>query len=229
VTNTAWPLPLPDALGNLLGADDVRDAVKATIDLWSPYYLGVLSQRLAAANRIGGQVDGVIQPPNPLPSFSVFTNEPTHRNLGSGCAADYRVTCPGTVGEPHVEGSGYVRATYRANVAVDVFGTDWQSTADLTSWYEKVVRWCIVQHRALGGIANASKWIGSEYKPVDHTSTRTQGQVMLGFNVAVAETVFVNGPTTIPTTPGPPTDDPTVEFIEISLDKEPISESLSSS
>ena len=47
-----WTPPQPDSLGALVGADD-RDAVKATIDKWSAYYLGVLSGRLEAAGRIG--------------------------------------------------------------------------------------------------------------------------------------------------------------------------------
>lgn len=219
-----FPAPIPDSLGPLLGADDVRDAVKATIDEWSEYYLSVISQRLAAADRIGGQS----QNPNPLPNFGTWVNDPTQRNFGTGQPAAFLVTVAATVGAPDVQGDGMVRAVWRANVSIQAFGTDWQEAADLTSWYEKCVRWCIQQHRSLGGFSTGSKWIGTSYSSKDHTSTRTLGIAAIGFDIGVANVINVRrGPATVPTQPGPPAQDPTVDDVIVELTKVPVTEPLS--
>lgn len=221
MTNPAWPLPSPDALGPMVGADDIRDAVKATIDAWSPYYLGVISQRLTAAGRIlpGRKTQ--------LPNFGHWRNDPQHRNLGAGQPAACLVTVPATVGVPKRMGTGLVWATWRSQVHVVVYGTDWQEAADLTSWYEKAVRWCILQHRSLGGVANTTTWVGSQYSMVQQTGTRTVDQVVLGFDVVVPDVVdTTRGPIEPPKLPTPPTPDPTVEDVVLDLVKVPVNESL---
>lgn len=222
--NPYWPTSVPDALGPLVGADDVRDALKSTIDLWSSYYLGVVSQRLHTAGRIGG----TSQPPNPLQSFGTWVNEPNFRSIGSGQPAAYLVTCPGTVGTPEVQGDAKVRATWRGVAVVQVFGTDWQEAADLTNWYEKCVRWCVLQHRSLGGFAVSTKWTGTSYSRVEHSSTRTEGIVSLGFDIVVPNVIDMSrGPAT-PDIPGPPGPDPTVEFTILEMTKYPDSKPLPS-
>lgn len=222
--NPNWPTPIPDALGPLVGADDVRDALKATIDLWSAYYLNVVSQRLFVANRIGG----TNQPPNPLPNFGTWVNEPSFRSIGSGQPAACLVTCPGTVGTPDAQGTGKVRASWRGIAVVQVFGTDWQEAADLTNWYEKCIRWCVLQHRSLGGFAAATKWTGSAYSAIEHSSTRTEGRVQVGFDVDVPNVIdMTRGPAT-PTPPGPPPADPTVEFTILEMTKYPDDDPLPS-
>ena len=221
---TYWPTPTPDQLGAMIGADDVRDNVKATILTWSDYYLGVLSTRLAAAGRIGGVVDGVKQPPNPLPSFGKWVNEPKFRNLGTGEPASFLVTVPATTGTPVLQGNREYIATWRVQVEVRVFGTSWEEAADLTSWYEKVVRWCVLQHRSLGGFAMGTKWIGVQYTGEEHTSTRTVGRAVLGFDVEVADVTDVRGPSIVPTVP--PGDDPTVLTEIITLTRIPDNQEL---
>lgn len=215
--STYWPLPLPDSLGGLVGADDVRNAVKDTIDEWSPYYLAVVSQRLVAQDRLGGAK----QIKSPLKDFGKWLNDPDHRSYGSGQPAACLVTVPGTVGVPDKQGNGQIIATWRAQVTVRVFGTDWQEAADLTSWYEKTARWCILQHGSLGGFAMSTKWIGGQYSGREHTSTRTEGVATLGFDVKVGDVIDVNrGPATVPSPAVPPADDSTVETVVVTIDKE---------
>lgn len=222
-TAQPFPLPLPDSLGAMVGADDVRDAVKATVDLWSPYYVGIVSQRLAAAGRIGGAG----QNPNPLPNFGTWVNEPSFRSIGTGQPAAYLVTVSGTVGKPHLQGNGQTLACYRAQVQVQTFGTSWQEAADLTSWYAKAVRWSVGQHRSLGGFANNTAWIGESYSAVEHSSSRTEGRVVVGFDVTIGDVMDVNrGPATVPGGGGPPTQDPTVETVIVDLTKYPDTQPL---
>lgn len=227
--NPYWPAPQPDSLGMMAGADDVRDALKATIDTWSAYYVTILSQRLAEAGLIGGRD----QPPNPLQGFETFTNQPGYRNIGTGQPAVYLVTVAGTVGTPAMRGTGAIEAVYRANVEVHTFGTDWQEAADLTSWYEKAVRWSILQHRSLGGVANTTSWLGTSYSKGDaggHSSKRTEGIAQMGFNVKMPDVIDVfRGPSTVPVgggSGGPPPDDPTVDDVIFDLTKVPVTEDL---
>ncbi len=219
-----WTPPQPDSLGALVGADDVRDAVKATIDKWSAYYLGVLSGRLEAAGRIGN-AKGL--PTAPLPTFGTWVNEPNWRSIGTGQPAAFLVTVPATVGSPVEQGTGEVMATWRAQVSVQVFGTTWQNAADLTSWYEKAVRWCILQHRGLGDFAQATKWMGTSYSGKEHSSSRTEGRAVLGFNVVVTDAIeMFRGPKTVPTTAGPPAPDPTVETVIFDLTRVPVTDEV---
>lgn len=220
--NPYWPLPSPDALGGLIGADDVRNAVKDTILTWSPYYLAVVSQRLVADGLIGGnnRVNA------PLPDFGTWENEPEFRSLGTGQPAAFLVTSPSTVGTPSLEGNRTYRATWRAQVVLQVFGTQWEEAADLTSWYEKATRWCILQHRSLGQFAIGTKWVGNQYSGKVHTSSRTEAQCVMAFDVAVADVIDVRGPSTVPAVPGPPNQDPTVLTTGIELVKVPDDETL---
>lgn len=208
MTNIFWPPPTPDSLGPLLGADDVRDAIKATLDTWTPYYIAIESERLVGAGKIGG----ANQPTNPLPIFGTWVNELTHRNVGTGQPAAYEVTCPGTVGPPELSGVQQC-ATYAGVIRVQVFGTDWQEAADLTSYYEKAVRWAILQHRSLGHFAQATKWVGTAYEGIAHSSTRTEGIATCRYDVRVLNVTQVDrGPATVPAQPwvAAPPQDPTV-------------------
>lgn len=238
MSNIEWPTASPDGLGPLLGADDVRDAVKATIDTWSPYYLSILSQRLATAGKIGptSPLNGQGQPilPTPLASFGTWENEPNFRSIGTGMPAMYLVTSPGTVKEPHRRGDGSYDAVYAAVVTVHVFGLDWQSAADLTSWYEKIVRVSVMQHRSLGGALGSNtttKWLGSAYEREEHSSTRTRGRALLRFDVTVEGILDdTRGPVTVPAGPWtPPAVDPTVQSTTAevtTLTKYPVTQSL---
>lgn len=217
--NPSWPVAAPDGLGPILGADDVRDAVNTTIGTWAPYYLSVLGARLAAAGLIGGPS----QLPDPLPPFGQWTNELNYRNVGVGYSPAYEVTCPGTVGKPALKGTT-VTVVYACAVRVQVFGTDWQTTADATSWYEKAVRAALLQHRSLGGFAQATAWQGTAYHEVDHSSTRTEGVATLRFDVTVLDTLDVSrGPASLPAPPwSPPPTDPTATTTVLEVEKNPV-------
>jgi hypothetical protein len=223
MTNLYWPTTNePDTLGPLLGADDVRDAMRDTIDLWAPYYIGVLSERLYAASRIGNKNPN----PNPLPNFGKWTNTPDYRTIGTGQPASYQVRVIGA-DDTEMQANGRVAAMYRCRVDLQCWGTSWFEAADLTSWYEKVIRWCILQHRSLGGLANATRWISTSYSGTEHSSTRTLGEAVVMFDVALLNTIDMSaGPLAPLTPPNPPPPDYTVETVLVDLTKVPVTEPL---
>lgn len=209
-TNAYWPLPEPDALGPLIGADDVADAVEATLATWAPFYVGALSGRLQAAGKIGGRS----QPSAPLHVFGKWTNEGEYRSIGTGTPAAYEVRVTGTVGEPQRQGTGLYIATWRSQVTVTAFGTTWQEARDFTSWYEKIVRWSLMQHKSLGGFAQTTKWVGVAYQLIEHSSSRSLGQVVIGLDVRVPDVLNdTRGPAEVPVPPLVPAQDPTAETI----------------
>lgn len=213
-TNPYWPLPSPDSLGGMIGADDVAEAIEATILEWSPYYLAVLSTRLLDAGKIGGHD----QPTAPLKPFGKWRNESDKRSIGTGTPASFEVRVPATVGDPYLDDARRYIATWRAQITVQTFGTSWQNARDFTSWYEKAVRWSILQHRSLGDFAMSTKWRGAQYSGKEHSSSRTEGQAVLGFDVQVRDvTDLGRGPATVPTPPVAPPQDPTVETTSVTV------------
>jgi hypothetical protein len=213
-TNPYWPTATPDSIGPIIGADDVRDAVNTVIATWAPYYLGVLSAKLVAA--------GKLQAGTHLPAFGKWVDEPDFRSLGTGQPAACLVTSPGTVGQPVLQASGLYIATWRVQVAVQVFGTDWQQAADRTSWYEKAVRLSVLQNRSLGGFANATLWAGSAYERRWHEQTRTEGVATLGFDVEVFDvTSVLGGPDVVPDNFDVPPSNPTALTADVELVRDP--------
>lgn len=215
-SNPVWPVPEPDAAGPIRGADTARDAVRDTIDLWSPYYLGVLSKRLAATGRIQ----------KPLQHFGHWRNTPSYRSIGTGQPAAFMVTVAATMKDPDVQANGLVIATWRTQVRVLVYGTTWQQASDRTAWYEQAVLLSVLQHRGLGGVAKATKWAGSAYAVAEHTSTRTVQQVTIGLDVTLDNVLSVRAGPATPPTSGTPGQDPTADDVVVNLTKVPITEPL---
>jgi hypothetical protein len=221
-TNPYWPLPSPDSLGTLVGADDVRNAVKRTITEWSPYYLAIVSERLVDEGIIGGPN----QQSAPLDNFGKWDREPINRSIGTGQPAAFLVTSPGTIGAPTLQGNRQYRATYRAIVTIFVFGTTWEQCSDRTSWYEKATRMSVLNNRGLYGLATGTKWLGSVPEALEHDSTRTLGQCKLTFDVAVPIAAEIRGPASVPVPPVAPPQDPTVETTAVTLNLVPDTEAL---
>jgi hypothetical protein len=206
--NRYWPSAAPDPLGPLLGADDVRDATRAVIETWSPYYLSIVSQRLLAAGKLG---EGSPYP-NPLRDFEYWTLEPSNRAGGTGSSPVFLVTVPNTIGKPRLRGNGTYISVWRSQVLVDVYGKTWEAAADLVSFYEKAVRLSVLQHRSLGGLAMSTSWQGTQLRASEHAGTRVEAQAILAFDVQVDGSASILGAPAAPLAPAqPPPADPTVE------------------
>lgn len=223
--NEFFQVSQPDDVGNIIGADDVRDQVKYIITKWAPFYTAVLSDRLVTAGKIGGdsQVDA------PLTNFGTWVNEPQYRSYGTGQSPTFLVTVPMTVGNPLLQANGRYIVVWRTQIVTQVFGTTWEEAADLISWYEKIVRWCILQNRSLEQFAMSTKWQGVTFRGDEHDGTRTVAQAVSLYDVQVRNAIDVLGLAALTNPPFPPIappSDPTVESTLITVEDFPATGSV---
>lgn len=182
---TAPPGPT-STLGPFLGAPHVRQAVLATLAAWGPLYV-------AEASRQSGF---------DLPGFKDFVNEPLMSPETVGERPRYVVAVPRTMGVPERHGTGKYRATWDAQIALWMWGGDYQETQDKLGIYAIAVRQLMLQHPSLGGFAQNTSWRGDAYLEVSATSFRTWGQATVQFAVAVESVVDAYaGPATPPVDP----------------------------
>jgi len=200
-----FPPTTPDLFGPIVGADDVRQAVRATLQTWSQTYINEL------AYRTGRQ----------LKDFRSFAYQYEYRTLTVDQSPACWVTVPGTRGQPERQGSGPIRVHWVSDVSVVVNGGLWAETADLVALYLKAVRTIILQHGSLQGFAESTMWLSERYAPVGNEAAgRTLGVGVATFEHVVANCVnWQAGPKTVPigagTTPGP-----TVASVNVTLTKE---------
>jgi hypothetical protein len=194
MTLIVTPTSTTDAYGPLLGADTARDAIKATLQLWTPSYIAAIS----AARGLPASGAGSMKP------VQDWTIRPEYRTLPVSSSPAILVTCPGTVKgkAPTIHGDGNIRADWLTEVSIVVFGDDWEPTADLTTRYATAVRAAILQHRSLNGVALNTVWLGEQYAEVEHSSTRTLGVAVIHFAVTLDAVMNVQaGPITPPIAP----------------------------
>jgi hypothetical protein len=170
----------PDVFGPAAGGHTVRQAVRDTLQTWTPTYIALIAQRL-----------GLDMAP-----FQQWIALSEYRALPQNYTAACWPTCLGTRGTPQRQGNGIYRAAYGIEVSTLVYGGDWDQTEDLTSAYNLAARMALLQHRDLGGVADALGWISETYAVASHTNTRT-----LGVYRAVYEVWL---PAAVQTAAGPP-------------------------
>jgi hypothetical protein len=195
----------PSPLGPFVGPTHVRQAVLATLADWAPFYI-------AEANRQTG-VD--------LPGFVDFVNEP----IGSpetvvGDSPRYIVAVPGTLEAPQRRGDGSYWATWDVQLALWMWGADYQDTQDRLGHYVVAIRQALTQHASLGRFAKSTTWRGERYAEVSATAFRTWGQAVVMFGVQVAGVLdSYAGPATVPDDPTrPPVPDPAVRTTTIRIE-----------
>jgi hypothetical protein len=199
VTNPFWPPYTPDVFGPLVSTGDVRDAVKSTLQLWTPGYIAEIAERKAIT----------------LPPFEDWTVRPEYRSLPTTAAPACMVTCPGTLKQPERQGGGEYIAYFGVQVSVVVWGADWEPTEDTTGYYSTAVVASLLQHPSLGDFAEGVEWLGTRYGEVEHSSTRTLGAAQINFSVAVNNVVNASAGPASPTAPGPLP--PTVESASVTV------------
>jgi hypothetical protein len=141
---------LPDEYGDVIDADTIEAAAKATLKAW-------LSAHLAIQERRKGLDACSVTRPRSWPTVSEFDPEP-HEQLPSVV-----IVSTGTTGAPVPDGQGRYSATWRLEIAVAVAGAKEDDARRLASMYVAAVRSALVQNQSLGGIASATRWVGDEY------------------------------------------------------------------
>lgn len=159
----------PSPLGPFVGPAQVRQAVLATLKLWAPFYVGEAVRQTGAA----------------LPGFTDFVNEPLDSPTTVVEAPRYVVAVPGTVGPPKRKGDGSYLATWDVQIALWLWGADYQETQDHLSFYVTALRQLLLQQPSLGGFAMSTTWRAEKYVEVSATAFRTLGQATLQFAVMV--------------------------------------------
>lgn len=199
----------PDIFGPIVGADDVRDAVRNTIRRWSPTYIAAMAARSD----------------KPLVPFDHWDTLYEYRALPSDQGPACWVTCSGVVGDPLRQGSGVTSAVFEADVHIVINGLDWQETSDLTSAYTKTVRALLLQQGGLDGfvgVDGGTKWVAEKYQEIAHEARRSLGVGVSRFHITVDGVVNTSaGPKAAPVpafTPG----GPIVDEVVVGITKLPL-------
>lgn len=157
-------------IGPLISAQDVCEAVEATLIAWLPS----VSAEIALA---GG-------PTLPLPTTY---DMPSAEALISGSAElpAVVVSSPGIIGVPERDEDMAYRATWAVIVSVFARGEDYRETAAQVRGFALACRVALAQHPSLGGFAAELLWAGEEYDALDARAARTLGAGYVTFNVTV--------------------------------------------
>jgi hypothetical protein len=187
----------PSPLGPFIGPAHVRQAVLATLTRWAPFYVNEAIRQTGAD----------------LPGFTDFVNEPLQAPTTVVEAPRYVVHVPGTLGQPRRKGDGTYIATWDVQIALWMWGADYQETEDKLGYYAIAIRELMLQQPSLGGFAEATVWRGERYAQAGApTAYRTWGQALVQFGVTVDGVVSAfAGPATPPLDPtAEPKHDPAV-------------------
>jgi hypothetical protein len=194
-------------LGPFVGPPQVRQAVLATLATWAPFYVA------EAIRQTGAE----------LPGFTDFVNEPLDSPTTVEEAPRYIVAVPGTIGgsPPMRKGDGKYIATWDVQIALWLWGADYQETEDHLGYYVTAIRQLMLQQPSLGGFAMSTTWRAERYQEVATTAFRTLGQAIVQFAVQVDGVVDAfAGPASPPVDPtAPPPAAPAVTSTSVQVTK----------
>lgn len=173
-----------EIFGQIITGDDVRNAVKATVQKWIPTYLAVIARK---TGRTGGDLKAYRSYP------TLFDIHKYAEDIMPACV----LVAPGLLTTPKREKGGY-RATWGVGLGCVVSGKDRDNTYQLATLYTAATRSLIMQHSSLGDFADGVNWISERYDNLDSSDARTiaAGVIQLGVDVT-----SVLDPTAGPTHP----------------------------
>jgi hypothetical protein len=164
-----------EVFGQIITGDDVRNAMKETLQLWIGTYLAVIARK---TGRAGGDLQG-------------FKSYPTLFDINK-YAEDIMPACvlvaPGILSTPILEKGGY-RATWGVGLGCVVAGKDRDNTYQLATLYTAAARSLVLQHPSLGGFADGVNWISERYDNLDSSDVRTIAAGVIQFGVDVVDVV----------------------------------------
>jgi hypothetical protein len=188
--------------GPIVGADDLRAAVRDHLSAWAPAYIAEVARQAGLdadavppfrQYDVRTELDG-LPDYDALPALQVLCDELTPRLL---------------------DADGDIFADAVVQVRVYAAGRDEESTTQAVARYIKAVRAAVLQHRNLSGAAAGVQWIGegfAEPVPADRAEAWGAGGIV-AFSIAVASPLVnvFDGPTAVPDDPTTdPGDTPTV-------------------
>lgn len=203
---------MSDAIfGPLVTGTDLEDAVVATLKLWVAEYL-------AWAERATGRAQGS------LPSPRAWVTSATAERWPEETPPCVLVLSTGTTEAPIMEGDGSYRAKYDLGVAIVTSANTEGATLELAKLYTAVFERILLQHRSLGGFANAVEWQGDSWDkmPANPKRRRHLAYGSAEFMVEVSDVLNARTGPAVPRvdpTPAEP-DDPTITQATVVLNPE---------
>lgn len=205
----AFPPSAPDVYDQVLDASDVRRALLATIQLWSPQYIAEIAS-----------VKGLT-----MAQFGSWEAQYDNRALAPDLTVACWTTCTTTDPKrpPHRQGDGTYSAVWIADANLQLYGQDWQQATDLIAAYTAAVRALVLQHGSLGGFASNTRWLGEASKEIEHQRTRTVQVAVITFAVTVEGAVNTLVGPKVPTDPSAPgtSGGPTVASTSVTVNAYP--------
>jgi len=180
--------------GPIVLPSDVELAVRDTLQEWVPFYLADIDRQQQRAA-------GTTRPPRTwdIASDGERWMEETPPAL--------LVACPGTVGDPALEGpDGHYSAVYQVNVGVTAGGATEQGTRALAGRYAGAIIYTLGQQGDMGGLADATWWRGVRTDVIARQRTLMATEVLA--HVRIARVIATRGPHLPQTRPVDPTDPP---------------------
>jgi len=198
--------------GPLIDERDVQHAVRDTITLWIETYLAVVERKIEVDPRT-----------LLLPRSYVLKDDGTLDKRPEDQIPSVVILCPGTAGDPRMDGEGLYRVPYAVNVAVIVSAMDEVSTSDLAKFYAAAIRNLLVHNGSLGGFAESTRWRGSRNDELRPEDDRTMAAGTNVFEVLVPDVVQKGaGLKAPPDEPYEETELPTVTKVDVELEPEEI-------
>lgn len=182
-------------IGPLIGADDVCEAVEATLRLWLP---SVLDEQEASGR------------PR-LSDPATFEQLPDEAASTSAKFPAVIVSSPGLTGQPMFHGDGTADAVWSVVVSVITRGAGYRDTASTVRRYCTALRTTLTQHSDLGGLAEYTLWLDESYARLPNEVARSMAMGHVGFAVKVPAVLNVLlGPDSPPASGATTPDYPTV-------------------
>lgn len=199
------------AYGPLFVPADAEKAMLALLEAWLPSYLAEVERQhdlepgiLARPKFYGTSVEADHHPGEELPAIIVVA--------------------PGTDDAPMQEQGGVWSAWYQATVVAMVMTPNEIAVRELAGYYAAAIRGAVLQHASIGGIADATWWLGEEFQGEPGAQrNRTRGACLVHFRIRITGVVdSARGPAT-------PNDDPldaypgwpNVQLVETSTENDP--------
>lgn len=154
-------MTLSDQFGENITADEVEDAIIATLQQWMPTYVMAMEERK-------GKPAGTIHRPK---GWQVIVDPDTWTGEQLPSIA---VVSAGTNDQPGKGSRGTFDATFLTGVVWWIGGNNHDNVRRLNRWYAAIVREVLVQQPVVvGGVRCHLEWMGEEYDVVASDQART--------------------------------------------------------
>jgi hypothetical protein len=163
---------MTDIFGAIRLADDLEDAVLATLEKWWPVYVAELELQSPADTDDPKHIE-----PGALPPPKAWVKANQLDRAASDNLPAIVVVSPGMSGRaaPKQEGDGTFRAFFSIGVGVFVSADQRSNTMRLVRLYTAIVRTILLQRQSLDGFADGTTWLDESY---DDNFTFTDDQTI---------------------------------------------------